>query len=55
MNKPKGKRPPNITIPPRNDLTYPRPKTVDRITPSARDRIEDMKIERDNKWYGWDY
>lgn len=44
----------NITIPPSDDKTYPRPKMVDRLTPSSRDRIEDMKFEREQKnEYGW--
>lgn len=50
----KKRRPPPITIPPRTDRTYPAPKVVDRLTPSARDRIEDMKYERQKRDYGWD-
>jgi hypothetical protein len=36
--------------PPRTD----EPKAVDRNEPSARDRIEDMKFEREQRDYGWD-
>jgi len=43
-----------ITIPPRTDKTYPQPKVVDRLTPTARDRIEDMKFEREQRDHGWD-